>query len=140
MSITPFFAITVYYNNFSLEILTHAFFLFFVILIRELIKDLENLVGDFTMNYNTIPVKYGEKTTKIYITFCISIVFIISFVLITKYDLSLMIYYYVLAIPFFIVFLYLLWKFNSKKYYLFLHNSLKTLIIIGLFSIILYSF
>ena len=54
LSITPFFAITVYYNNFSLEILTHAFFLFFVILIRELIKDLENLVGDFTMNYNTI--------------------------------------------------------------------------------------
>lgn len=140
LSITPFFAITVYYNNFSLEILTHAFFLFFVILIRELIKDLENLVGDFTMNYNTIPVKYGEKTTKIYITFCISIVFIISVVLITKYDLSLMIYYYALAIPFFIVFLYLLWKFNSKKYYLFLHNSLKTLIIIGLFSIILYSF
>ena len=56
--VTPFFAITVYYKNFSLEILTHAIFLFFVILIKELIKDLENIKGDFTMNYKTIPVVY----------------------------------------------------------------------------------
>ena len=63
--ITPFFAITVYYKNFSLEIFTHAIFLFFVILIKELIKDLENIKGDFTMNYKTIPVVYGEKWTKI---------------------------------------------------------------------------
>ena len=66
--ITPFFAITVYYKNFSLEILTHAIFLFFVILIKELIKDLENLKGDFTMKYRTIPVIYGENLTKSYIT------------------------------------------------------------------------
>ena len=66
--VTPFFAITVYYKNFSLEILTHAIFLFFVILIKELIKDLENIKGDFTMNYKTVPVVYGEKWTKIYIS------------------------------------------------------------------------
>ena len=35
---------------------------------KELIKDLENIKGDFTMNYKTIPVVYGEKWTKIYIS------------------------------------------------------------------------
>ena len=137
LSITPFFAITLYYKNFSSEILTHASFLFFIILIRELIKDLESLVGDLTMKYDTIPVKYGEKTTKIYITFYIVTACLISFWLVISHEISLMIYYYILINPFFIFFMYILWKFNSKKHYLLLHNSLKILIIVGLFSIIL---
>ena len=140
LSITPFFAITLYYKNFSSEILTYASFLFFVILIRELIKDLESLVGDLTMKYNTIPVKYGEKTTKIYITLYITIACIISLCLVINHELSPLAYYYILVNPFFIVFMYFLWKFNSKKHYLLLHNSLKILIIVGLFSIILQNF
>ncbi|KRO88965.1 MAG: hypothetical protein ABR90_01675 [Cryomorphaceae bacterium BACL29 MAG-121220-bin8] len=138
LSITPFFAITMYYKNFSSEILTHASFLFFVILIRELIKNLESLVGDLTMKYNTIPVKYGEKMTKIYITFYIVITCLISFLIITNYGLSIMTCFYILVHPFFIFFMYILFKFNSKKHYLLLHNALKILIIVGLFSIILH--
>ena len=138
--ITPFFAITLYYKNFSMEIITHALFLFFVILIKELIKDLKNLKGDFTMNYLTIPVIYGDKLTKGYITIYILLVIGICFNLIIKYDISLMVYFYFFSIPFFFQFLYFLWKFNDNKYYQILHNSLKVLIIIGLFSIILHGF
>ena len=138
--ITPFFAIALYYKNFSMEIITHALFLFFVILIKEIIKDLKNLKGDFTMNYLTIPVIYGDKLTKGYITIYVFLVIGICFNLITKYDISLMVYFYFFSIPFFFLFLYLLWKFNDNKYYQILHNSLKVLIIMGLFSIILYGF
>lgn len=138
--ITPFFAIALYYNNFSMEIITHALFLFFVILIKELIKDLKNLKGDFTMNYLTIPVIYGDKLTKSYITIYVLLVIGICFNLITNYDISLMVYFYYFSIPFFFPFLYFLWKFNENKYYEILHNSLKVLIIIGLFSIILHGF
>ncbi len=138
--ITPFFAIALYYNNFSMEIITHALFLFFVILIKELIKDLKNLKGDFTMNYLTIPVIYGDKLTKSYITIYVLLVIGICFNLITNYDISLMVYFYFFSIPFFFPFLYFLWKFNENKYYEILHNSLKVLIIIGLFSIILHGF
>jgi len=138
--ITPFFAITLYYKNFSMEIITHALFLFFVILIKELIKDLKNLKGDFTMNYLTVPVIYGDKLTKGYITIYILLVIGICFNLIIKYDISLMVYFYFFSIPFFFPFLYFLWKFNDNKYYQILHNSLKALIIIGLFSIILHGF
>ena len=135
--ITPFFAITVYYKNFSLEIFTHAIFLFFVILVKELIKDLENIKGDFTMNYKTIPVVYGEKWTKIYITLYIFFIIGISTNLIFNYEIFMMKYFYVISIPFFIAFSYLLWKHNNKKYYETLHNSIKTLITVGIFSIIL---
>ncbi|MBT6169635.1 MAG: UbiA family prenyltransferase [Flavobacteriaceae bacterium] len=138
--IAPFFAISLYYKNFSMEIITHASFLFFVILIKELIKDLKNLKGDFTMNYLTIPVIYGDKLTKSYITIYVLLAIAICFNLIINYDISLMVYFYFFSIPFFFPFLYLLWKFNDNKYYETLHNSLKVLIIIGLFSIILHGF
>ncbi|MDG1052499.1 MAG: UbiA family prenyltransferase [Flavobacteriaceae bacterium] len=135
--ITPFFAITVYYKNFSLEIFTHAIFLFFVILVKELIKDLENIKGDFTMNYKTIPVVYGEKWTKIYISLYVFFIMGISVNLIFNYEIFMMKYFYVISIPFFIAFSYLLWKHNNKKYYETLHNSIKTIITVGIFSIIL---
>ena len=138
--VTPFFAITVYYKNFSLEIFTHAIFLFFVILIKELIKDLENLKGDFTMNYKTIPIIYGEKLAKSYITLYTIFVIGISLNLIFNYEIYMMKFFYILSIVFFISFIYLLFKFNGKKYYETLHNSLKILIIVGLFSIILRGF
>lgn len=138
--ITPFFAITVYYKNFSLEIFTHAIFLFFVILIKELIKDLENLKGDFTMNYKTIPVVYGERKAKMFITLYSLFVISTCMNLISNYEIYLMKFYYILSILFFIPFIYLLWNFNHKKYYEILHNSLKILIVAGLFSIILHGF
>ena len=136
--ITPFFAITVYYKNFSLEIFTHAIFLFFVILIKELIKDLENLKGDFTMNYKTIPVLYGENWTKRYIILFVVFTILISLNLSLNYDIHFMKVYYLLSIPFFIFFIYLMLKFNSRKHYVILHNALKILIITGLFSITLH--
>ena len=138
--ITPFFAITVYYKNFSLEILTHAIFLFFVILIKELIKDLENLKGDFTMKYRTIPVIYGENLTKSYITMYVFFVIATCLNLIINYDISLMIYYYVLYIPLFLFFIGFLWKFQNINHYQKLHNSLKVIITLGLFSIILHGY
>tara|TARA_B100000953_G_scaffold66714_4_gene53448 strand:- start:961 stop:1296 length:336 start_codon:yes stop_codon:yes gene_type:complete len=111
-----------------------------VILIKELIKDLKNLKGDFTMNYKTIPVIYGDKWTKNYITIYVLLVIGICINLIINYDISLMVYYYIFSIPFFFPFVYLLWKYNDNRYYEILHNSLKVLIIIGLFSIILHGF
>ena len=44
LSITPFFAIILYYKNYSNEIFSHALFLFLIVLIREVIKDLEILL------------------------------------------------------------------------------------------------
>ena len=63
LSILPFFAIFIYYKNFSTIIFTYAAFLFFVLMIRELLKDLENIPyvsqitqfhSNFSMNNNAL--------------------------------------------------------------------------------------
>ena len=60
LTITPFFAILLYYKNIDLIIAAYALFLFFILLLKDITKDLKNLVGDFTENYQTIPVTFGE--------------------------------------------------------------------------------
>ena len=64
LTILPFFAIFIYYKNFSKIIFVHAIFLFLVLMVRELIKDLQNLKGALANNYSTFPVTYGERKTK----------------------------------------------------------------------------
>ena len=64
LTILPFFAIFIYFKNFSKIIFVHAIFLFLVLMIRELIKDLQNMKGAIVNNYDTFPVRYGEKKAK----------------------------------------------------------------------------
>jgi 4-hydroxybenzoate polyprenyltransferase len=140
LSITPFFAIILYYKNYSYEIFSYSIFLFLIVLIREVVKDLENFVGDFTLNYNTIPVKYGEKVSKIYISILIFFVFLMSVHILQSYEISYMKYFHFFVYPFFVLFTHILWKSYSKETFQKLHNALKLLIILGIFSIILHSF
>ncbi|MDE0599729.1 MAG: geranylgeranylglycerol-phosphate geranylgeranyltransferase, partial [Dokdonia donghaensis] len=64
LAITPFFAVFIYYGNLAPVIFVHGSFLFLVIAMREMVKDLENLKGDFAQRYRTIPVMYGATTSK----------------------------------------------------------------------------
>src|SRR5690606_42124526 len=64
----------------------HAIFLFMIISMRELIKDLENLRGDFTLNYHTIPVLYGEQTSKKMLTILGILTFIPALILVTHFS------------------------------------------------------
>lgn len=133
----PFFIIFVYYQNFAHVIFIHAFFLFLLISIRELVKDLENLRGDFAQSYNTIPVIYGTQFTRKLITFLVLLLFIPAFILINFYDIGLMLYYFVFTVLFFIAFIIKLWNSIYRHDYVLLHNFLKFLIVLGIFSIAL---
>lgn len=140
LSVIPFLIILIYYKNFELIIFIYAIFLFLVVYMREIIKDLENIKGDFTLNYRTIPVVYGEELSK-YLLSIVSL-FIISIVyfLISRFDTGMMYYYYYFSITLILLFMVVLWKYNSKKYYNFLHNLLKFLIVLGVLSIVLIDF
>ncbi|MEN2399805.1 geranylgeranylglycerol-phosphate geranylgeranyltransferase [Flavobacterium sp. MC2016-06] len=149
LAVIPFFAILMYfYNAISFEeiedhmshfvvISAHALFLFLLLLIREMIKDLENLKGDLANNYKTIPVLYKEKVSKQVITALIFLTLIPVYILVNIYDVGYMdIYFYVCYIALLFFLLYL-WKSNSKEQYLLLHNVLKFLIVSGVFCIVL---
>lgn len=137
LSILPFFAIFIYYKNFSTIIFTHAAFLFFVLMIRELLKDLENIKGDIVSDYKTIPVTYGEHFTKILITLLVFLTMNPVYFLWEYPEIGMMKYYFYFVGLVFFFFLIYLWKANTKKDYVILHNTIKLIILIGVLSLML---
>ncbi|WP_370226586.1 geranylgeranylglycerol-phosphate geranylgeranyltransferase [Mesoflavibacter sp.] len=137
LTITPFFVIFVYYKNFDNVILMHASFLFLILSIRELTKDLENIKGDLTLNYRTIPIVYGEATSKKMISVLVALTLIPSYFLITQYNIGKMNFYFYICEILLIVYLFLLWKSKTKTHYLWLHNILKFILLAGVLSIVL---
>ena len=137
LAITPFFAVFIYYKNFETVIFVHATFLFLLISIRELIKDLENLKGDLVHGYHTIPVIYGERISKIFITVLVLLTFIPTFLLITLFEIGYMNYYFYASSLLLLISLGILVKSKQKIHFVVLHNILKIIIVSGVFSILL---
>ncbi|MEM6684246.1 MAG: geranylgeranylglycerol-phosphate geranylgeranyltransferase [Bacteroidota bacterium] len=135
LAITPFFAVFIYYRNLSSVIFVHATFLFLLILIREFIKDLENIKGDLAQDYKTIPVMYGEKVSKALITFAALIAVLVTIFLLSQYDISYMRYYFYASIVLLLISVLILYRSKTKSHYLLLHNILKFIIVSGVFSI-----
>ena len=137
MAVLPFFGILLYYKNFYEVIFFHATFLFLILLIREMIKDLENIKGDLANNYQTIPIVYSELLSKKIITVFLLLTTIPVYYLVNVFDVGYMDSYFYVC---FIVFIFLgikLWKSNNKPDFLLLHNILKLVIVAGVLCIVL---
>jgi 4-hydroxybenzoate polyprenyltransferase len=149
LAVLPFFAILLYYynqipfeeiENYSNQlvvIFAHASFLFLLLLIREMIKDLENLKGDLANNYKTIPIVYGERVSKNIISGLTIGTVIPVYVLIEVYDVGYMDTYFYGCLIVLLFFVLALQKASQKEQFLRLHNVLKFLIVAGVFCIVL---
>ncbi|WP_445456764.1 geranylgeranylglycerol-phosphate geranylgeranyltransferase [Flavobacterium sp. HNIBRBA15423] len=137
LAILPFFGILMYYKNFYHVIFAHATFLFLLILIRELIKDLENIEGDLVNEYKTIPVLFNEKTAKTIISILTIATLIPVYFLIDIYDVGYMDIYFYFSLLLLLYFFIQLWKSKQKSDFLKLHFLLKFIIVAGVFCIIL---
>lgn len=137
LAVLPFFAILLYYKNLYPQIFAHATFLFLLLLIREMIKDLENIKGDIANNYQTISVLYGENISKKIITLLTVSTIIPIYFLVEIFEVGYMDIYFYVSLIVLIFFLQMLWKSNSKLDYLKLHNILKFLVVSGVFCIVL---
>jgi 4-hydroxybenzoate polyprenyltransferase len=135
LTITPFFAIFLYYKNFELVIFVHAIFLFLIISMRELTKDLENIKGDIALDYKTIPVVYGVKASKIMLTVLVVLTLIPAYFLTNYFPIGKMNYFFYLSLILLVFFVVLLWRSSSKSQFLLLHNILKLIILAGVFCI-----
>ena len=137
LAVLPFFGILLYYKNFYEVIFFHALFLFLLLLIREMIKDLENIKGDLANNYQTIPIVYGETFSKKIITFLLLLTTIPVYYLVNIFDIGYMDSYFYFSFMIFIFFGIKLWNSNNKENFLLLHNILKFVIVAGVFCIVL---
>tara|TARA_B110000459_G_scaffold188377_1_gene221554 strand:- start:58 stop:963 length:906 start_codon:yes stop_codon:yes gene_type:complete len=137
LTITPFFAIFLYYKNFSSLIFVFGFYLFLILSMRELVKDLQNLKGDLLQNYKTIPVVYGEKYAKLMIIVLVACNVSVTLFLLKSYALERMDYFFYTSISLLFVVLLLLHKAQNRQQYSRIHSLLKLLVLLGVFSIVL---
>ena len=137
LTITPFFAILLYYKNIDLIIAAYALFLFFILLLKDITKDLKNLVGDFTENYQTIPVAFGEDFSRIIISLITFINVILIINLFINFSDGYMNIYYGISLILLLIFTIKLYNSRKVSDYLELHNILRIIIGLGVFSIIL---
>ena len=138
LTITPFFAILLYFKKIEFIIIAYALFLFFILLLKDIVKDMKNLKGDFSANHKTIPVVFGESFTKTLISLLSIINIFLILNLFLNFNSGFMYFYYFLALAVMVYFMFKLYHSKSTAQYLFLHNLLRFLITAGVFSIVLH--
>ena len=138
LTITPFFAILLYFKKIEFIIIAYALFLFFILLLKDIVKDMKNIKGDFSANYKTIPVVFGESFAKTLVSLLSVINIFLILNLFLNFNSGFMYFYYFLALAVMVYFMFKLYHSKSTAQYLFLHNLLRFLITAGVFSIVLH--
>ena len=137
LQLLPFFVIFVYYGNFSTIIFAHASFLFFLILMKELVKGLENQAGDEIQDRNSLSIVYGDRFSKLLYSLLTLLILNPVYYLLKFEPVGKMTYYFYGSYLILIFSNILLYRANSKASFLLVHNILRVLLFIGVFSIIL---
>ncbi|MBV7441195.1 geranylgeranylglycerol-phosphate geranylgeranyltransferase [Weeksellaceae bacterium TAE3-ERU29] len=94
LSLLPFLAILLYYNNYSKSIFIHAGFLGLNLLCLDLTKDLLTVKADAIYNYNTLPVSLGIKKSKIVLSLCLIFTTLFGFILTKHPEIGYMSLYF----------------------------------------------
>lgn len=128
--------VAVYYNqNFKLVGL-YAALAFFVSLIREIVKDIEDMRGDKQFGGRTLPIIYGQRGAKVFV-YVISAVFIICMYYfgsgIGIWSFSVISYIVILETIFLNYFIF--WADTKDKYH-FCSNFCKAILLSGVISMI----
>jgi len=124
-------------------ILDYAIFAFVINLIREIVKDIEDVDGEYKAGFNTLPIAIGRnRAIKVVFVLSIMLLFGVVFYIIT------FLYSQLLVVTYFLIFIlgpliYISLKsFNAetKKELRFISKLLKLVMLIGMFSLALYQF
>ena len=122
------------YKTGHLLIITYASFAFFMTLIREIIKDMEDLKGDRTFGCKTLPIVWGMRKTK-YFIYLILAIFLTTVMLLNYYYENLPIHYLLLFL--FVPMLWFLLRLisaDTKKDFTWLSGFCKIILVLGIFS------
>ncbi|MCU0398003.1 MAG: geranylgeranylglycerol-phosphate geranylgeranyltransferase [Cyclobacteriaceae bacterium] len=89
--------LNVLYNTFNPMVIIYAVFAFFMTLVREVIKDMEDLKGDNTYGCKTLPIIWGLRKTKQFIYIVIG-VFALTVLLISVFYVKLPVVYFLMIL------------------------------------------
>ena len=119
-------------------VLIYAVFAFFISLIREVIKDMEDLKGDVTFGCKTLPVIWGIRKTKLYVyTIGVILIVLLPYLSYSLYRPMLFYYFVLLLLPVFYLF-YRLGQADTVKAFAFLSRLCKILMLCGIISMVFF--
>lgn len=124
-------------------LIDYATFAFILNLIREIVKDVQDIDGDKNGGINTIPIAIGRKRTNIliFILGVIATLLVISYMYLYLYENQvLMLYFLFFIVGPLLYFCIKTWTSETKKDYAFLSTILKTIMFLGMCSILLFQF
>lgn len=119
-------------------VLNYAFFAFFINLIREIVKDLQDINGDKKGGMNTLPIAIGRKRTVNIVLFLgvVAVLGVVLYMYEELYDKQIIMLYFLFGIVapllFFCVKAY---DAETDKHYTFLSKLLKIVMFMGICSI-----
>lgn len=122
------------YKTGHMLIISYASFAFFITLIREIIKDMEDLKGDQTFGCQTLPIVWGMRRTK-NVIYAILAIFLVTIMLINYYFQNLPVHYFLLFL-----FAPMLWFLarligsDTKKDFAWLSRFCKIILLLGILS------
>ena len=127
----------------SIAIFYYMFFAFLTTMIREIIKDIEDINGDYIVKLKTLPILIG-KTRARNISIFLSIVLLLFLFLVSsnyfisnKYFLGIIMLMLSTVVVYFI---FKSWTATTKKQFQYLSNLMKLIMFIGILSMALFKF
>lgn len=128
--------VNVYFRTYSPLTILYAFFAGTITMIREIIKDIEDVKGESAFGCVTVPVIWGIRGAKfvIYGITLVGIFLLLTFLI--KYENQILWIYFVSLTPFFIWFLFKLINADRQSEFKFLHQFCNWIIFSGLISIL----
>jgi 4-hydroxybenzoate polyprenyltransferase len=135
LSAATIWVITFYYHQSSHLVYLYFTFGFFISLIREIIKDMEDVKGDATYGCRTLPIVWGFRKTKI-LVLCILVLFCLI-LLVESSSVSpgiRSISYYLLLFPTFYLGFKIVMADKQKDYFL-LSQFCKWFMVLGILSL-----
>lgn len=116
LSLYPFFGMLVYYQHFSYKIFLMAIFLFLLMLIIDLIKDVLTKNVDKVFGYNTIANVFDKKTSYHIIALVIFLNILVSSIIVYSYhQLNIFSWYFVISIFFFLLLIFPILTYQKNK-------------------------
>jgi 4-hydroxybenzoate polyprenyltransferase len=131
------YLVGVLFDPFNKLIIAYSFFSFFITLIREIIKDMEDWKGDNTFGCQTLPILWGMRKTKSFIYLLI----IIQLLAITYFgNTYISLPMWMPAIFIFLPLAFLVWRLvlaDTVRDFYMLSFYCKLILVLGIFSMVL---
>lgn len=122
------------YRTGNFLVFTYASFAFFMTLIREIIKDMEDLKGDDTFGCRTLPIIWGIRKTK-FLVYIIIFVFVIAVFVLNTVFVNLPLRYFLVFLFIPLVWLIIrLFHADTKKDFSWLSSFCKIILLLGVLS------